>query len=51
MQAFPLLGFTAGRTVTTSACRIRQMIRRPRCVPQFNRSPPCPLAIWLHARS
>ena len=23
------------------------MIRRPRCAPQFNRSLPCPLAIWL----
>jgi len=23
------------------------MVRRPSCVPQFNRSLPCPLAIWL----
>jgi len=27
--------------------RIREMLRRPRCAPQFNRSLPCPLAIWL----
>src|SRR6516225_3210541 len=26
------------------------MVRRPRCAPQFNRSLPCPLAIWLACR-
>jgi len=31
--------------------RIGQMLGRPRCAPQFNRSLPCPLAIWLLARS
>jgi hypothetical protein len=30
--------------------RIRQMVRRPRCAPQFNRSLSCPLVIWLLAR-
>src|SRR6516162_9783036 len=30
--------------------QIRQMVRRPRCAPQFNRSLPCPLAIWLARR-
>src|SRR6516162_6089749 len=32
--------------VTTDR-QIRQMVRRPSCAPQFNRSLPCPLAIWL----
>jgi len=27
--------------------QIRQMVGRPRCAPQFDRSPPYPLAIWL----
>src|SRR5262249_1765310 len=31
--------------------QIRQMVRRPRCAPQFNRSLSCPLAIWLLGRS
>ena len=31
--------------VTTDR-QIRQMVRRPTCAPQFNRSLPCPLAIW-----
>src|SRR6516162_10934042 len=39
----PLGHFTADR-------QIRQMVRRPRCAPQFNRSLPCPLAIWLARR-
>src|SRR6516225_1926996 len=32
--------------VTTDR-QIRKMVRRPSCAPQFNRSLPCPLAIWL----
>src|SRR5215472_10394982 len=40
----PLSHFTTDR-------QIRQMVRRPRCAPQFNRSLPYPLAIWLLARS
>jgi len=35
--------------VTTDR-QIRQMVRRPRRAPQFNRSLPCPLAIWLALR-
>ena len=35
--------------VTTDR-QIRQMVRRPRCAPQFNRSLPYPLAIWLARR-
>src|SRR6516164_9028510 len=36
----PLGHFTTDR-------QIRQMVWRPRCAPQFNRSLPYPLAIWL----
>jgi hypothetical protein len=38
----PLGHFTTDR-------QIRQMVRRPRCAPQFNRSLLCPFAIWLGA--
>jgi len=40
----PLGHFTTDR-------QIRQMVRRSGCAPQFNRSPPYPLAIWLLGRS
>ena len=40
----PLGHFTTDR-------QIRQMVRRPRCAPQFNRSLPYQFAIWLFVRS
>src|SRR6516165_8847706 len=40
----PLGHFTTDR-------QIRQMVRRSRRAPQFNRSLPCPLAVWLLGRS